>query len=133
MSRSLRIEELLCRPYSPAIETGRQHALGWQDNPPRVRPKAYPELVVKTSPTSLRQARAVVPMVDRFSWEFNKKELASPDRARKRKSPVDDEVPPLKRAVRLPRYSANIIHPEPLHVFPIPFKGCVPRMMKYCE
>ena len=130
MARSIRIEELLLRQSHPSdVEKARQTASGRKDGVPSSQPTSRPDLVVNTS-TSLVHSNS--PTIERFTWELDKQELAA-IRHRKRKSPVDNDVIPTKRPVRLPRFSVDVFHPEPVNVFPIPAQGCVPRMVKYCE
>jgi hypothetical protein len=74
------------------------------------------------------------PDIERFSWELDKAELSAIRQHRKRKSPVDEEAfSTSTKATRLPRFSVNIFHSEPVNAFPIPNEGVVPRMVKYCE
>jgi hypothetical protein len=51
---------------------------------------------------------------------------------RKRKfSPEDAAL--IRTPTRLPRFSVNVFNAEPTNVYPIPYQGIVPRMMKYCK
>lgn len=95
------------------------------------QPTSRPQLMVQTSSSTVHTTLSAI---ERFSWEFDKKELASIRHPRKRKSPVDDhQAVELRRAVRPPRFSVNIFHTEPINNFPIPSEGCVPRMVKHCN
>ncbi len=134
MARAIRIDQLLLsNPYStsgnyrplPRTPVSRKNATL------QSRPESRPEIVVKTSPISPVSASS--PESDRFSWELERAELASV-KHRKRKSPVDEEAFPIaNKSTRLPRFSVNIFHSEPVNAFPIPNEGVVPRMVKYCE
>ncbi|KAK4942465.1 hypothetical protein LTR10_017761 [Elasticomyces elasticus] len=128
MARSMRIDQLLRRPDATDTDGAVDDPSGWTSDNPVGRPLPHPELVVKTSSSIVRTASSAV---DRFSWEFDKKELASVRRSRKRKSPINSHVKVTKRPVRLPRFSVNIFFAEPINNFPIPSEGCVPRMVKH--
>ncbi|KIW74680.1 hypothetical protein Z517_11450 [Fonsecaea pedrosoi CBS 271.37] len=131
MAKAIKIEHLLLQNPSPSIG---------EEPPPRApavkrdatqsrQPAHRPQLELKTSSTSLVPARSPAAS-ERFSWDFDNEELSS-NRRRKRKSPIEDQVFPTRKAIRLPRFSVNIFHSEPVNVFPIPNEGVVPRMVKY--
>ncbi|KIX06870.1 uncharacterized protein Z518_04846 [Rhinocladiella mackenziei CBS 650.93] len=128
MARSLRIEELLLHNSSSGDnDKTRQSPSSWRNDAQSGTPTPRPELLVKTS-TSL--VRSKPQALDRYSWEVNSDESSSV-RPGKRKSPIEGQVVPVKKPARLPRFSVNIFHPEPINIFPIPAEGCVPRMVKY--
>ena len=130
----MRIEQLLePTPSSTSgVERPRPRApISGRTATPRRQPIYRPDLVVRTSPTGPVPASS--PDNERFSWELDEGELA-PLRHRKRKSPVDEEsFSASNNSARLPRFSVNIFHSEPVNAFPIPNEGVVPRMVKYCE
>lgn len=131
MAKSIMIEEMIRGPYHIDSSRAPSTATGWKHDPSSAQPTSRPQLVVKTSNSTVRRRLSAV---ERFSWEFDKKELASVRHSRKRKSPVDDDqaVEP-RAATRLPRFSVNIFHSEPINNFPIPAEGCVSRMVKHCK
>lgn len=132
MARALRIEDLLLQsPPSPSVTKPRQGAPAEKKDTQSSQPTSRPNLVVKTA-TSLVRAKSPVLDRARFSWDVDQTQISTVG-PRKRKSPVDSEGFPPKRPGRLPRFSVNIFHPEPVNIFPIPNEGCVPRMVKYCE
>jgi hypothetical protein len=146
MARSIRIEELLQSVDSASNLVDRPHSVPrttttssrGKNAPKSAPPTARPELMVKTPSTSLvRKPATTIPTVGHFSWEFDRKErlvFSAGGASRKRKSPIDGEgVSSLKRPMRLPKFSVNIFHPEPVNNYPIPSEGCVPRMVKHCE
>jgi hypothetical protein len=132
MGKSIMIEELIQGPHQIDSSRVPSTATGWENDTSSAQPTYRPQLVVKTSNSSVR---AGLSAAERFSWEFDKKELASVRPSRKRKSPVDVDqaVEPRSAAARLPRFSVNIFHSEPINNFPIPAEGCVPRMVKHCK
>jgi len=129
MAKSIMIEEMIRGPYHIGSSRAPSTATGWKHDTSSAQPTSRPQLVVKTSNSTVRRRLSAV---ERFSWEFDKKELASVRHSRKRKSPVDDDqaVEP-RAATRLPRFSVNIFHSEPINNFPIPAEGCVSRMVKH--
>jgi len=130
MARSIKIEELLLQQSHPFdVGKARQTVSGWKDSASSGQPTSRPDLVVNTSTSVVHSNLSAI---DRFTWEPDKQELTS-TRHRKRKSPVERDDIPTKKPVRLPRFSVNVFHTEPVNVFPIPAQGCVPRMVKYCE
>ncbi|OAL31404.1 hypothetical protein AYO22_00996 [Fonsecaea multimorphosa] len=130
MAKSIKIEQLLLQnPSTSFSDKPRPRTPAAKINAIQNRLPAHrPGLVLKTPSTALVSASS--PASERFSWEFDKEESAS-NRRRKRKSPVEDEVFATRKAIRLPRFSVNIFHSEPVNVYPIPNEGVVPRMVKY--
>ncbi|KIW43675.1 uncharacterized protein PV06_04754 [Exophiala oligosperma] len=131
MAKSIRIQELVEVDNQTGTTQGvsAHTSSHLKHDTEELQPTFRPQLMVQTSNST---AQTSLSAIERFSWEFDKKELASIRHPRKRKSPVDShQAVELRRAARPPRFSVNIFHTEPINNFPIPSEGCVPRMVKH--
>ena len=128
MSRSMRIQDLL----SPSVATadGEHSQIRNSGLPPKSGYKrSTPSNSEKRKP--IIHAQSKQPVLNLLTWDLPLDEGPVVTRKKRKLSPEDAVL--LRNPRRLPRYSVNIFNAEPTNVYPIPYQGIVPRMIKYCK